>query len=299
MSNGVSRSRSPCRSQIRIRSSIGLDGDRVELAARPLEVEAVADVFEHHPERGDAVIGQPGEVGLDGGHVPTADQALQLGPGQGVVLADDQERLAVLGLEVAAARPEPDPGELGRPAGLSGAGSSDSPATVPGASGLGFHPPATPRRDARGRAGGRSGPRRAHPRRDQGEATRLTAPLLPDLRRRSGAPASAAGSGFPRSRTDSTTRFAERIAPSWLRYFHSPNRPIGKIPLRVQVFVDDRQVPGPLGGERDVGVGHPEHLLEDDLVPLPPEVGPLQARHAGVDQGPLAPDRQRLGRGSG
>ncbi len=111
MSKGVSRSRSPCRSQIRIRSSIGLDGDRVELAARPLEVEAVADVFEHHPERRDAVVGEPGEVRLDRGDVLAADQALQLGPGQGVVLADDQERLAVLGLEVAAARPEADPGE--------------------------------------------------------------------------------------------------------------------------------------------------------------------------------------------
>ena len=71
-----------------------LDGDRVELAGATLQVEAVADVFEHDAERRHAVRLEPGEVPIDGRQVAAVEQALQLGPGQGVVLADDQERLA-------------------------------------------------------------------------------------------------------------------------------------------------------------------------------------------------------------
>ena len=64
--------------------------------------------------------------------VAAVEQPFQLGPGQGVVLADDQERLPLLGLEVAAARAEPDPGEGlrgapsgRRPLGFAGPGSRD------------------------------------------------------------------------------------------------------------------------------------------------------------------------------
>ena len=95
----------------------GPDGDRVVAPAGALQVEAVADIFEHQAERRDAVGLQPGEVPVDGRQVAAIEQPFQLGPGQGVVLTDDQERLPLLGLEVAAARAEPDPRE-GPPEGL-------------------------------------------------------------------------------------------------------------------------------------------------------------------------------------
>ncbi len=64
-------------------------------------------------------------------------------------------------------------------------------------------------------------------------------PVMPGTsspRRRSSGSRSPAGAPTDRScvgspdRNDSTTRLADRIAPSWFTYFHSPKRPIGWIP---------------------------------------------------------------------
>ena len=88
-----------------------LDDDRIELAGPALQVKAVADIFQHHPERGHAAAPQPGEMAIHGRKVAAVEQALQLRPGQRIVLADDQERLALFGFEVAPRRAEPNPGQ--------------------------------------------------------------------------------------------------------------------------------------------------------------------------------------------
>ena len=104
----------------------GLDGDRVEPADLAFEVQAVADVFEHHAEGGHAVGLEPAQVAIDRIDVLAAEQPFEFRPGQGVVLADHQERLAGLGLEVSAAGAR-------RTQGNSAPARASSTATAPGA----------------------------------------------------------------------------------------------------------------------------------------------------------------------
>src|SRR5690349_2654964 len=72
---------------------------------------------------------------------------------------------------------------------------------------------------------------RRTPVRDREETSRIVSQLVDAVR---AVPLArtvvAAVRGASPAWTDSTTRLADRIAPSWLTYFHSPNRPIGQIP---------------------------------------------------------------------
>jgi hypothetical protein len=87
-----------------------LDHARGKAAGRALD-PAVLDlhVFEHQPQAGHAVAGEPVEVSFDTREVPAAEQPVQLDPGNGVVLADRRPGLAALRHEVGRARRDLDP----------------------------------------------------------------------------------------------------------------------------------------------------------------------------------------------
>jgi hypothetical protein len=74
-------------------------------------------VLHHQAETGHAVIGEPGEVPIDGRKVLTAEEALELVPGDGVVLTYGVPGPAIFGDEVRGAGSDLDPGEtvVGRP----------------------------------------------------------------------------------------------------------------------------------------------------------------------------------------